>query len=218
MGARAREHRSAVRRLRRRLALPYGWVPRAGLAVLLAAAPLAAVFAAEILIYGFEGSLDGWVIPDWAKASADYVGKSLDCSEEVAEEGASSMKLEANFPGERWTGVYAERMVEVTDWTDFGTIRLSVYLPPEAPEGLRGRIILTVGSQWTWTEMNRSLLLAPGQWTAISANLKPGGMDWKFFPDDQFRSNVRKLGVRIESDKKPAYSGPVYFDNFRLEE
>lgn len=176
------------------------------------------VQAAEIVIYGFEGDLDGWVIPDWAKTSGDYVATQIDVSQDYAEEGQSSLKLAAEFPGERWSGVYAEREVEVTDWGPFGYLALSVYLPPEAPAGLRGRIILTVGDQWQWTEMNRGVALEPGQWTTITADLKPGSMNWKFFPDESFRKDVRKVGVRIESDKAPAYRGPVFVDHVRLGE
>lgn len=184
--------------------------------------------AAEIVIYDFEGDPDGWVIPDWAKTSGDYVATQIDVSQDYAEEGQSSLKLAAEFPGERWTGVYAEREVEITDWSAFGYLALSVYLPADAPAGLQGRIILTVGDQWQWTEMNRGVALEPGQWTTITANLKPGSMHWKFFPDDSFRRDVRKLGIRIESDKqpgdagpdyhRPAYRGPVFVDHVRLGE
>ena len=186
-------------------------------AVISVLVPLAAG-AAEIVIYGFEGSLEGWKIPEWAKTSADYVGRELAVSPDQAAEGASSLRLDATFPGGRWTGAYAEREVEVTDWSQFGTISASLYLPGDAPPGLRARLILTVGEQWTWTEMNRGIGLVPGQWTTLTATLKPGSMDWKFFPDERFRSSVRKLGIRIESDKQPAYTGPIFLDNIRLKE
>jgi hypothetical protein len=191
------------------------WIS-AGLLLAAAAPPPGA--AEEIVIFGFEGSLEGWAIPDWAKSSADYVGQECLVSKEKAGEGESALEVRADFPGERWTGAYVEREVEVTDWSPFGVLLVDVYLPPEAPEGLRGRLILTVGEEWTWTEMNRSIPLAPGAWTTISANLKPGSMDWKFFPDDKFRSSVRKAGVRIESDKAPVYRGSVFLDNIRLAE
>jgi hypothetical protein len=183
-----------------------------------AAAAPASVTAEEIVIYGFEGSPEGWAIPDWAKSSADYVGQECLVSQEKAGEGRSALEVRADFPGERWTGVYVEREVEVTDWTPFGTLAVDVYLPPTAPEGLQGKLILTVGEEWTWTEMNQTVPLAPGTWTTLSANLKPGSMDWKFFPDEKFRGNVRKVGVRIESDKAPVYRGSVFLDNIRLSE
>ncbi len=186
------------------------------MAVQMAMAPAAP--AAEIVIYGFEGSSEEWAIPDWAKASGDYVAKEFDVSQQHAEEGSSSLELHASFPGGRWTGAYVEREVEVTDWTDFSRLAVSVYLSPDAPQGLTGRIILTVGDQWQWTEMNRAIPLTPGQWTTVSVNLKPGSQDWKFFPDEQFRRNVRKVGVRIESDGGPVYTGSVFVDNVRLME
>ena len=179
---------------------------------------IATVEAAEIVIYGFEEGLEGWAIPDWAQTSSDYVGKELSVSTDKAEEGHSAMKMWAVFPGGRWTGAYVERSVEVTDWTPFGQLSVSVYVPAVAPAGLKGRIILTVGDDWRWTEMNRAVPLTPGEWTAITVKLTPESMDWKFFPDGQFRQRVDKLGLRIESDRGPAYSGPVFVDHVRLAE
>ncbi len=174
--------------------------------------------AAEIVIYGFEESLDGWTIPQWAQVSEDYVAKDLKISSEQASEGHSSMRLWVDFHGGRWTGAYVERQVEVTDWTGFGSLAADVFIPAEAPAGLQGKIILTVGDQWKWTEMNRAIPLTPGKWTTITVQLKPGSMDWSFFPDEQFRTSVRKIGVRVESNQKPVYSGPIYIDNIRLAE
>ena len=172
--------------------------------------------AAEIVAYGFETGLEGWMIPDWAKNSPDYVATAIQPSSEHAEEGAASLKFDVAFPGGRWTGAYVERLAEVTDWTSFSRLSVSVYLPAEAPTGLKGRCILSVGESWQWTEMSHATSLIPGQWTTISANLKPGSMDWKFFPDDAFRKDIRKIGIRIESDKAPVYNGPVFVDNVRL--
>ncbi len=172
--------------------------------------------AAEIVIYGFEGTVDKWVIPDWAKTSADYVGKEVAVSKDHASDGVSALELRAEFPGGRWTGAYVERTVETTDWSPFNQLAADIYLPADAPAGLRARIILTVGEQWQWTEQNRSVELTPGQWTPLAVHLQAGSMDWKFFPDDAFRRTVRKIGIRIESDKTPVYTGPVYIDHVRL--
>ena len=176
------------------------------------------LWAAEIVIYGFEGSPDGWEIPDWAKASSDYVGEACTVSNEHANQGTSALEVHAQFPGGKWTGAYVERQTEVTDWTPFGWLLVDVYLPPEAPAGLSGKIILTVGETWQWTEMNRTISLTPGSWTTLAVNLKPGSLDWKFVPDDAFRKSVRKLGVRIELDHGPSYRGSVYLDDVRLAE
>ena len=176
------------------------------------------VSATEIVIYSFEESPEGWVIPDWAKNSADYVGEECAISQEHAQDGHASLEVRTAFPGGRWSGAYVERETEVTDWTPFGSLLIDLYLPDTAPTGLQGRLILTVGDQWQWTEMNHPVSLKPGAWTTVSVNLKPGSTDWKFFPDDHFRASVRKIGVRIESDKQPAYRGSVFLDNIRLAE
>lgn len=178
----------------------------------------ASASAAEIVIYGFEGSPEGWQIPDWAKSSADYVGEELSISNAHQGQGQYALEVRLEFPGGRWAGAYVEREAEVTDWTPFGQLSADLYLPPEAPAGLAGQIILTVGESWQWTEMNRTVPLAPGQWTTIAVNLKPGSFDWKFFPDDGFRRSVRKIGIRVESNNGPTYRGSVFIDNVRLAE
>lgn len=177
-----------------------------------------AVFAEEIVIYGFEDGLEDWAIPDWAKAKEDCVAENIAVSEHQAVEGKRSMEVVSNFPGGKWTGAYVETMIYVQDWSAFSAMSVDVYLPENAPKGLGGRIIITVGEEWTWTEMNRTVPLIPGQWTTLKANLKPGSMDWKFFPDDKFRTDVRKLGIRVESNKHPVYAGPIYIDNIKLSE
>ena len=170
----------------------------------------------SMTIYDFEGGLQEWAIPDWAKEKDEDVGRLVMISEEQASSGTSSMQLLVDFPGETWTGAYVEVFMHVTDWSRFSGIAADVFLPADAPSGLKGRVILTVGEEWTWTEMNRPIALEPGAWTTITANLKPGSLDWKFFPTDEFRTDIRKVGLRVESDRIPVYSGAVYFDNIRL--
>lgn len=182
------------------------------------APPVAQLAPAEIVIFSFEGSLDGWVIPDWAKGSSDHVGEEILVSQDYAKDGQSALELRAGFTGYRWTGAYVEREVDATDWSPFGRFSVDIYLPEGAPEGLGGKIILTTGDDWEWVEMNRTIPLRPGAWTTVTVDLQPHSMDWKFFPGETFRTKVRKMGVRIESNREPAYRGSVYLDNIRLTE
>lgn len=174
---------------------------------------ISSALAAEIAIYGFEGGVEGWVVPDWAKLSNDYALKGLSASKAVAQEGTSSLELQADFPGGRWTGAYVERETEVRDWTQFRHLSVSLYVPPEAPTGLKSRIILTIGEAWQWTEMNRAVPLQPGAWTTITVDLTPTSMNWKFFVDESFRKDIRKIGIRVESDTQPVYRGAIFVDN-----
>lgn len=174
-------------------------------------------FCEARLLYGFEKGLKGWEIPDWAFEKDDCVGESIEVSSDYASEGKSSLKIMANFPGNRWTAAVAEVM-EFCDWTPYSTVSCDVMVPQDAPIGLKAKIVLTVGDEWTWTEMSRSISLEPGKWITISANLKPGSTDWKKTnPIDEFRADVRKIDIRIESNRKPAYKGPVYIDNILVE-
>lgn len=170
-----------------------------------------------LVMFDFEEGLAEWVIPEWAMESTDYVGKELLASKDFASNGEGAAQLLVDFPGQgKWTGGYVEIEMHVVDWTPFSELAADVYLPYNVPSGLKGRLILTVGDKWEWTEMNRPVALKPDQWTTVKANLKPGSMDWKFFPDENFRKDIRKVGIRLESDRAPAYKGPVFIDNIRL--
>lgn len=185
--------------------------------MVLALGALAQAQDGTLTIFDFEGGLQEWEIPGWAKEKPDAVGKVVSTSEEFASRGKGSLQLLAEFPGGgKWTGAYVEVLMRVTDWSPFGVLSADAYLPASAPAGLEARIILTVGEKWEWTEMNRPTRLEPGHWTTLTVALKPGSLDWKFFITDAFRKDIRKVGIRIESNKTPAYSGPVYIDNIRL--
>ena len=169
------------------------------------------------VIFGFEEAVPSWEIPDWCFEKEEYVGESLAVSNKFAKEGQSALEMMANFPGAKWTAVYVE-VQQFFDWTLYKTLSADIYVPKEAPFGLQARFILTVGDNWTWTEMSRLAKLVPGEWVTLSANLSPGSTDWRRTQvTDDFRSDIRKLGLRIESNMRPTYSGPIYIDNIRLE-
>lgn len=169
----------------------------------------------ERVFYGFESSLKGWEIPMWAKGKNDYVAQSLELSEDFSSHGSSSLKVMCDFPGGKW----AAALVEIQQYLNlsfYRVIRADVYLPEEAPMGLDGSIILTVGENWKFIEMARSIPLVPGQWVTITANVEPGSYDWRrIVPDEEFAQDVRKIAIRVVSNNKPQYTGPVYIDNVR---
>lgn len=174
-------------------------------------------FCQEKVLFGFEENIPNWEIPDWSLEKTDYVGESIAISNKFAKEGKSSLELMVNFPGAKWTAAYVE-IQQYFDWTLYKTISADIFLPKEAPFGLQARIILTVGEDWAWTEMARLVKLMPGEWTTITASIVPGSTDWRRTEvTDKFRADVRKLGIRIESNMRPVYSGPVYIDNIRVE-
>lgn len=173
-------------------------------------------FGAEKVIFGFEESIPIWEIPNWCFEKAEYVGESLASSDKFAKEGKSSLELMTNFSGGKWTAAYVE-VQQYFDWTPYKTISVDVYLPEEAPYGLQARLILTVGENWTWTEMARSVNLIPGEWATLTADIAAGSSDWRQTQvTDEFRADIRKLGIRFESNIRPAYNGPIYIDNLRV--
>lgn len=186
------------------------------MAVALVVAFSAFAQAEEKVVFGFEKDPQGWEIPEWALEQEDHVAKTVEQSKDFANEGAGSLKVVASFPGKMWTAALVENF-EYFDWTPYKEISCDLYIPKEAPAGLKAKIILTVGENWKFTEMARSVPLVPGQWVTISANLLPGSEDWKkTVVDDNFRKDVRKIAIRIESNKQPVYSGAIYVDNVKL--
>ena len=170
----------------------------------------------ETVLFDFENGLQGWEIPDWAYEKPDHVQQEIEPSTDYASEGASSMKMDAIFTGGRWTGAIVEIM-QYYDWSDYGKLACDIYLPKDAPLGLKGTIILTVGDTWKWVEMSKGFNLVPGKWVTISADLLPGSIDWRRVQvDEAFRTDIRKIDIRVESNNKPAYTGPIYIDNIRV--
>jgi hypothetical protein len=168
------------------------------------------------VIYSFEEGLEGWDVPDWAYEKPDHVQKSIAQSDSYASDGSSSLAIDVDFPGGSWTGAIVEIM-QYFDWTDYSKIECDIYLPADAPKGLKASMILTVGDSWKWVEQSKSVALKPGEWVTISGDLKPGSIDWRRTEvDDAFRSDIRKIDVRIESNNKPAYTGMVYVDNVKV--
>ena len=174
-------------------------------------------YSKEIVLFSFEKDPEGWEIPDWAMAKKDHVAKQIGITEFHSSIGKYSLEVDSEFSGgPLCEGAYFERLIDVTDWTPFKFLSVDMYLPKDAPHGLRVRIILTVGEEWKWVEMNRTVPLSPGEWVVIKVDLSPSSMNWRKFIDDAFRSDVRKLGLRVESNGKIAYNGPVYIDNVKL--
>ena len=172
--------------------------------------------AEDKVLFNFEKDTQGWEIPDWALEQQDHVAKSIDIAKGVAKDGGNCLKIVADFPGKAWTAALIENS-EYFDWKAYKEVAVDFYIPKEAPAGLKAKIILTVGDNWKFTEMSRSIALKPGEWITISANILPGSEDWKkTVVDDAFRSDVRKIALRIESNKQPVYSGPIYVDDFRV--
>ncbi|MBF0252578.1 MAG: hypothetical protein HQL29_02065 [Candidatus Omnitrophica bacterium] len=172
-------------------------------------------FADEVL-YGFENGIEGWDVPDWAYEKPDHVQREISASDAYSNEGTHSLEIITEFPGGSWAGAIVEIM-QYFDWSDYSQIAYDIYIPEDAPTGLKTKMILTVGNQWKWVEMSRDFDVEPGKWVTVSADLLPGSIDWrKTQVDDAFRQDVRKIDIRVVSNGKPAYSGPIYVDNVRV--
>lgn len=173
--------------------------------------------AEEFVLYSFETDPQGWEIPSWAMEKKDHIARQIGISEFQASEGRYALEVDVDFSGSpQWEGAYVERLIDVTDWSPFNHIAADIFLPKDAPRGLKAKIILTVGDEWKWTEMNKGTSLAPGEWSVVKADLTSASLNWRRFITDAFRADVRKLGIRVESNGKILYKGPIYIDNVRL--
>lgn len=176
------------------------------------------VNGAEVAIADFESPDPGaWKIPDWASEKADHVAREIGISTEQASKGAQSLKVTAQFPGGNWTAAVIE-LEDSIDLNEQSKLLVDIYVPKDAPDGLKGNVCLTYGSNWTWAESLKNIPLVPGKWVTLEIDISEGSKDWKKVRiDNEFRSDIRKLDIRVLSDKKPAYSGVFYVDNVRAE-
>ena len=178
--------------------------------------PSTAPITEERTFYDFEDDIDAWEIPMWALSKSDYIAKEAIHSTEVASKGKGSLKIMTDYTGGRWLASLVE-IQQYLNLSKYRVISADLYLPPGAPKGLKVKVILTVGNNWKFVEMARSVPLIPGEWTTITANIEPGSYDWKrVVPDEEFAEDVRKVSLRIVSNHKPKYTGPIYIDNVRV--
>ncbi|MFH1305862.1 MAG: hypothetical protein ABIH74_05640 [Candidatus Omnitrophota bacterium] len=167
------------------------------------------------ILYNFENDNEGWEIPSWEFEKDDHVAGYLRKISGISSKGRGSLELYAEFPGKKWTAALAE-VQQFIDLGKYSTLSADIYLPPSAPEKLRGKIILTGGENWHFAEMTRGIRLKPGEWTTITADISENSTDWKKTKmTSAFREDIRKVAVRVESDKNPVYSGLIFIDNIR---
>ena len=76
---------------------------------------------------------------------------------------------------------------------------------------------MTAGENWSFIEMKKAVVLIPGKWRTVKADLHGGGRVWKNSASaPNMASDVRKVGVRVESNQRPTYKGPIYIDTIRV--
>ena len=186
------------------------------------------VFGAEKEIrFDFEEGTQGWMIPDWAYYQDDHKGKTSNISTELASSGKQSLEVICDYPGKTWAAVLVEREKDM-DLSGYGSISVDIYIPKGAPKGLfLGRVVLTVGDGWWFTEQRVGIPLEVGKWTTIEVPLdSPELTDqqafWKGRKEKRLYNNlnkIRKIAVRVEYDAAPPYrigpkyDGPIYVDN-----
>ncbi|MDD4956639.1 MAG: hypothetical protein PHQ61_03230 [Candidatus Omnitrophica bacterium] len=165
-------------------------------------------------IFDFEGDDEGWEIPSWAMDKPDHIATDVTRIKDISTNGKYSLMISAVFPANAWSAALVE-IQQYMDLSGYNIIATDILLPPDAPQGLRAKLILTVGDDWRFVEMARSFKLTPGEWTTVYADISPGSTAWKRVKvDEVFSSDIRKIAVRIESNKPP-YSGDIYVDNIR---
>lgn len=170
----------------------------------------------ERVLFGFEKGTEGWEIPEWASKEKIDAAKSVKCSRDIAKSGQRSLRVNVSFPAAAYAAALVEEF-EYCNWTPYRELLCDVYLPKRAPQGLKAIMVLTVGDHWKRVEMSHYVDLVPGKWVTMSADILPGSKDWKTLSiKESFRKDVRKMAVKVVSDKEGQYAGPVYIDDVRL--
>ncbi len=185
--------------------------------------------------FDFEYGTEGWEIPDWAFDLSKievYKGVSAETSTEEASVGNASLKMICDYPGDEWTAAIVEKAQDM-DLREYNTISADIFIPRSAPRLLEGRLILTVGDGWLFTQMRESVPLKPGKWTTVEAKLEnkleidpdtgePKQSAWRGRKQKRLCyhiDKVKKVAVRVEYNAAPPsrtgsrYKGPVYIDN-----
>lgn len=168
------------------------------------------------ILFDFEKDANGWEIPSWAFDKPDHIARSLDQISGISSNGTGSLKCDVKFLSERWSASHIE-IAQYLDLGNYDNISADIYLPPAAPRGLKAQFILTVGEDWRFVEMSKNSPLTPGEWTTITSNISEKSKDWRrTVVDMDFKTDIRKLAIRVESNGRSTYSGPIYFDAVRV--
>ena len=161
-----------------------------------------------------------WYIPDRILSSGNRSINQLIVSNIDGPTGIKSKCLElmVDFPRiNSWREVYIERLIDEEDWTIYRALSAKIFLLKNAPKNLKAKFILTCGKNWYWAEMKPRVFLKPGSWNLIEANLESISVDWRYGGDvSDLVKNVRKLGIRIETNYSQNYQDSIYVKDIEL--
>ena len=148
-------------------------------------------------------------------------------SSKEASSGSQSLEIICEYPGDNWRAALVEREKDL-DLTGYKKISVDIYIPKKAPKGMfLGRIIMTVGDGWHFTQMKEGVPLPRGKWTTLEVDLDNEGYTfmtspWRGRKEKRLYKHlgkVKKIAVRVEYDAAPPYRigpkyhGPIYMDN-----
>ena len=109
----------------------------------------------EAVLYDFEQDDDGWGIPAWALNLRDHVAVSSEHSDKYSSLGNWSLRIDSRFPDKQWSASLVE-IQHFLNLKNFDIIAADIYFPETSrSKTLRGKIILTQGNNWDFTEMSR---------------------------------------------------------------
>jgi len=108
-----------------------------------------------VILYGFEQGLDGWDIPGWALEKPDHVARDFKRTTSEASEGEGSLEIQTEFSKEQWTAALVE-IPHFLDLNKYDRISSDLFIPAEAPTGLKAKLIFTIGEDWAFIEIPRA--------------------------------------------------------------
>jgi hypothetical protein len=168
------------------------------------------------LIDSFESQaeVDGWSCATWADATLDANGQPMPVSLGSAgvTDGQSALAVPVRFTGAGYHQGYVGRPTQLS-LAGCASLALDVTLPADAPSGLRGSIILLLGTRAAWNGQADPVALTPGQTTTVRLPLA-GAIDP--IPARDLYLDVEGIGFKIDGSDV-TYQGTIGIDDLRVE-
>ncbi|MGZ6143292.1 MAG: hypothetical protein ACXWLM_08135, partial [Myxococcales bacterium] len=162
------------------------------------------------LIESFEGSLAPWHAANWAGAT---LGMPVSSTAAGATRGAKALSIGVRFTGAGYEQGYVGREGLSLSFAGCASIAVDVTLPPGAPSGLRGSLVLLLGPDGAWNGQADPVDLAPGATVTVRLPLS-GGIEP--VPARDLYKLVKGIGLRIDGSNV-TFDGNVMLDNVRVE-
>lgn len=170
----------------------------------------------ETMTYGFEGSMDNWVVSDWVSDNDGELGfTKVEVSSDQKASGSSSAAISCEFTGKRgssrtYKGALKMNFESPVDLRG-KIVSAKIYIPDELlsdefkSNSYGVQLYIKTTDSWTWSD---------GGWIDVANSLKPGWNEITFAPIGAKESETREIGITLsKGDNSPDWNGTIYIDD-----